>query len=112
MRADRSSGHDREPEQPKPRDAAGGGHLNTYFLQHTRLLSYLVVLGEILMPIGVLFFLIVKFPASRFFLMAFMWLAIIWLVALVHGREHRQHRVPLDITLSRLYDLVVTKFVL
>ena len=100
----------KSPSNPNPEVLPVAGHLNKYFIQHTRLFSYLVVLGEILMPIGVLFLLVFKFPASRFFLMAiaglaafinflylsegtsstnppmaFMWLAIIWLVALVPG---------------------------
>ncbi len=98
----------KSPTNPNPEVLPVAGHLNKVFIQHTKFFSYLVVLGEILMPIGVLFFLIVKFPGSRFFLMtiaglaafmnflylsegtsstnppmAFMWLAIIWLVALV-----------------------------
>ncbi len=98
----------KSPSNPNPEVLPVAGRLNTYFIQHTKLFSYLVVLGEILLPLGVLFLLIVKFPASRFFLMAmagmaafmnflylsegtsstnppmaFMWLAIIWLVALV-----------------------------
>ena len=98
----------KSPTNPNPEVMPVTGHLNKYFIQHTKLFSYLVVLGEILMPLGVLFLLVVKFPASRFFLMgiagmaafmnflylsegtsstnppmAFMWLAIIWLVALV-----------------------------
>jgi len=98
----------KSPTNPNPEVLPVVGNLNKSFIQHTKLFSYLVVLGEILMPIGVLFFLVVKFPASRFFLMgiaglaafmnflylsegtsstnppmAFMWLAIIWLVALV-----------------------------
>ncbi len=97
----------KSPTNPNPEVLPVVGSLNKSFIQHTKLFSYLVVLGEILMPIGVLFFLVVKFPASRFFLMgiaglaafmnflylsegtsstnppmAFMWLAIIWLVAL------------------------------
>jgi thiosulfate dehydrogenase [quinone] large subunit len=95
-------------QNPNPEVLPVARDLNTYFINHTKLFSYMVVLGEILMPIGVLFFLVVKFPASRFFLMgiaglaafmnflylsegtsstnppmAFMWLAIIWLAALV-----------------------------
>jgi thiosulfate dehydrogenase [quinone] large subunit len=98
----------KSPTNPNPEVLPVAGHLNKSFIQHTKFFSYLVVLGEILMPIGVLFFLVVKFPASRFLLMgiaglavfmnflylsegtsstnppmAFMWLAIIWLVALV-----------------------------
>ncbi len=98
----------KSPTNPNPEVLPVAGHLNKVFIQHTKFFSYLVVLGEILMPIGVLFFLVVKFPASRFLLMgiaglavfmnflylsegtsstnppmAFMWLAIIWLVALV-----------------------------
>jgi hypothetical protein len=78
------------------------------FANNTKLFSWLVVLGEILMPIGVLGLLIVKFPYSRALLigvatlaafmnflylsegvsssnppMAFMWLAIIWLAAVM-----------------------------
>jgi hypothetical protein len=98
----------KSPSNPNPEVLPVAGHLNKYFIRHTKLFSYLVVLGEMLMPLGVLFFLVVKFPTSRFFLiaiaglaafinflylsegtsstnppMAFMWLAIIWLVALV-----------------------------
>jgi thiosulfate dehydrogenase [quinone] large subunit len=79
-----------------------------FFADKTKLFSWLVVLGEILMPIGVLGLLIVKFPYSRALLigvatlaafmnflylsegvsstnppMAFMWLAIIWLAAVM-----------------------------
>jgi len=96
-------------QNPNPEVLPVVRDLNTsLFAKHVRLFSWLVVLGELLMPVGVLFFLIFKFPASRFLLMAiaglavymnflylsegvsstnppmaFMWLAIIWLVALV-----------------------------
>lgn len=98
----------KSPQNPNPEVLPVARDLNKYFINHTKLFSWLVVLGEILMPIGVLFFLVVKFPASRFFLMAiaglaafmnflylsegtsstnppmaFMWLAIIWLAALL-----------------------------
>jgi hypothetical protein len=85
--------------------------LNTsLFGTHERFFSWMVVLGELLIPIGVLFFLVIKFPGSRFLLMAiaglalfmnmlylsegvsssnppmaFMWLTIIWLAATIPG---------------------------
>lgn len=77
------------------------------FSDHPKLFSWLVVLGELLMGWGVFLLLVVKFPYSRLLLivvatlatfmnflylsegvsstnppMAFMWLAIIWVVAL------------------------------
>jgi len=93
-------------QNPNPEVLPVARDLNTsVFAKHEKLFSWLVVLGEILMPIGVLFFLVIKFPGSRFFLMgiaglavfmnflylsegvsstnppmAFMWLTIIWLV--------------------------------
>ncbi len=100
----------KSPQNPNPEVLPAQHSLNALYMQHTKLFSYLVVLGEILMPIGVLFFLVVKFPASRFFLMAiagmaafmnltylaegtsstnppmvFMWLSIIWMAGLVPG---------------------------
>lgn len=100
----------KSPQNPNPEVLPAQHDLNSFYLQHAKLFSYMVVLGEILMPIGVLFFLVVKFPASRFFLMAitglaafmnltylaegtsstnppmvFLWLGIIWMAGLVPG---------------------------
>jgi thiosulfate dehydrogenase (quinone) large subunit len=97
-------------QNPNPEVLPAQHRLNSLYLKHTKLFSYMVVLGEILMPIGVLFFLVVKFPASRFFLMAiaglatfmnltylaegtsstnppmvFLWLSIIWMAGLLPG---------------------------
>jgi thiosulfate dehydrogenase [quinone] large subunit len=97
-------------QNPNPEVLPAQHRLNSLYLQHTKLFSYMVVLGEILMPIGVLFFLVVKFPASRFFLMGiaglaafmnltylaegtsstnppmvFLWLSIIWMAGLLPG---------------------------
>lgn len=94
-------------QNPNPEVLPVARDLNTgVFARHERLFSWLVVLGEILMPVGVLFFLVIRFPGSRFLLMAiaglalfmnmlylsegvsstnppmaFMWLTIIWLAA-------------------------------
>jgi thiosulfate dehydrogenase [quinone] large subunit len=100
----------KSPQNPNPEVLPAQHSLNRLYLQHTKIFSYMVVLGEILMPLGVLFFLVVKFPASRFFLMTiaglaafmnltylaegtsstnppmvFMWLTIIWTAALIPG---------------------------
>ncbi len=98
-------------QNPNPEVLPVARDLNvSVFSKHEKLFSWMVVLGEILMPIGVLFFLIVKFPGSRFLLMGiaglavfvnflylsegvsstnppmvFMWLAIIWLVGTMPG---------------------------
>lgn len=95
----------KSPQNPNPEVLPVARNLNTsFFSKHEKFFSWMVVLGEILMPIGVLFFLIIKFPGSRFLLMgiaglalfmnmlylsegvsstnppmAFMWLTIIWL---------------------------------
>lgn len=64
-------------QNPNPEVLPVARDLNTgFFGKHEQLFSWLVVLGEILMPIGVLFFLIVKFPGSRFLLMAIAGLAL------------------------------------
>jgi hypothetical protein len=94
-------------QNPNPEVLPVVRDLNTsFFGKHEQLFSWLVVLGEILMPLGILLFLVVKFPGSRFLLMAiaglalfmnmlylsegvsstnppmaFMWLTIIWLAA-------------------------------
>lgn len=98
-------------QNPNPEVLPVARDLNTsFFGKHERLFSWMVVLGELLMPVGVLFFLVVKFPGSRFLLMAiaglalfmnmlylsegvsstnppmaFMWLTIIWLAATMPG---------------------------
>lgn len=94
-------------ENPNPEVLPAQRAINDLYLQQTPLFSWMVVLGELLMPLGILFFLVVKFPASRFFLMfiaglaafmnftflaegtsssnppmVFMWLTIIWLAGL------------------------------
>jgi len=96
---------------PNPEVLPVARDLNTgFFSAHEVLFSWLVVLGEIFMPLGVLFFLVFKFPGSRFLLMAlaglavfmnflylsegvsstnppmvFLWLTIIWLAATMPG---------------------------
>ena len=98
-------------QNPNPEVLPVARNLNTgFFAKHEKFFSWMVVLGELLMPIGVLFFLVIKFPGSRFLLMAiaglalfmnmlylsegvsstnppmaFMWLAVIWLAALAPG---------------------------
>lgn len=98
-------------QNPNPEVLPVARDLNVgFFSKHEKFFSWMVVLGEILMPIGVLFFLIVKFPGSRFLLMAiaglallmnmlylsegvsstnppmaFLWLTIIWLAATMPG---------------------------
>ncbi len=98
-------------QNPNPEVLPVARDLNVgFFSKHEKFFSWMVVLGEILMPIGVLFFLLVKFPGSRFLLMgiaglallmnmlylsegvsstnppmAFMWLTIIWLAATMPG---------------------------
>ena len=98
-------------QNPNPEVLPVARDLNTsFFVNHEKLFSWMVVLGEVLMPIGVLFFLIVKFPGSRFFLMGiaglavfmnflylsegvsstnppmvFLWLTIIWLAGTMPG---------------------------
>ncbi len=98
-------------QNPNPEVLPVARDLNvSFFGKHETFFSWMVVLGEILMPIGALFFLIVKFPGSRFLLMAiaglallmnmlylsegvsstnppmaFMWLTIIWLAATMPG---------------------------
>ncbi len=94
-------------ENPNPEVLPAQRDVNEFYLQQTPLFSWMVVLGEILMPLGIAFFLLVKFPASRFFLMlitglaafmnftylaegtsstnppmVFMWLGIIWMAGL------------------------------
>lgn len=98
----------KSPQNPNPEVLPAQHNLNSFYLKHTKAFSWMVVLGELLMPIGVLFFLVVKFPTSRFFLMAiaglaafmnftylaegtsstnppmvFMWLTIIWAAGLI-----------------------------
>ncbi len=96
---------------PNPEVLPVARDLNTgFFGKHEKLFSWMVVLGETLLPIGVLCLLVVKFPGSRFLLMAlaglavfmnflylsegvsstnppmvFLWLTIIWLAATMPG---------------------------
>jgi hypothetical protein len=98
-------------QNPNPEVLPVARDLNTaFFGTHEQLFSWMVVLGELLIPVGILFLLIVKFPGSRFLLMAiaglalfmnmlylsegvsstnppmaFMWLTIIWLAATMPG---------------------------
>ncbi len=94
-------------QNPNPEVLPVARDLNiSVFARYEKLFSWMVVLGELLLPVGVLFFLAVKFPGSRFLLMAlaglavfmnflylsegvsstnpplvFLWLTIIWLAA-------------------------------
>jgi len=96
---------------PNPEVLPVARALNTgFFSHHEMLFSWMVVLGELLLPLGVLLLLVLKFPGSRFLLMAlaglavfmnflylsegvsstnppmvFLWLTIIWLVATMPG---------------------------
>jgi len=94
---------------PNPEVFAATRWLNQHlFSQHTAFFSWMVVLGELLLGVAIVALLLVKFPYSRLLLlvfatlaavmnflylsegvsstnppMAFMWLAIVWVVALM-----------------------------